>query len=265
MLIDTHCHIHDPVAFPDPEATLDAALAVGVDHVIVAGTHPEDWHRAVRFAEKHDNVHAIAGWHPTSSLPYAGDLAELRDVLCHPKVLAMGEIGLDFHWDNVPPDQQRRALVDQLDLAQELNMPVVFHARKAYAELLDILEERPRLPYLFHFFAGNIEEAKRAIALDSYFGIDGPITYKNSEDLRSVVKQLPLNRIVLETDSPYLAPVPMRGKPNQPAFTRYVAEFLVGVLDLPESEIASITTQNAVRFFSHSKAFRPVKLGPAGE
>jgi TatD DNase family protein len=166
--------------------------------------------------------------------------------------VALGEIGLDYHWDYATPDQQRIALLDQLELARKLAKPVVFHCRDAYPDLLTILEEQPTHRYLFHCFAGNQEDARRALALGAMFGVDGPITYKKADALREVIAMIPRDRLVLETDSPYMAPTPHRGKPNRPAFVPFVNEGLAATLGISQEECASLTTANAKRFFGLS-------------
>ena len=250
MLIDTHCHLNSVEAYPDPEAELAFARENGVARLVVVGTHPPDWPRAVEMAERFDDIYAIVGWHPNYTADYdPASLPELRTWLGHPKVKGLGEIGLDYHWDYAPRDRQFRALHDQLSLAEELSLPVIFHAREAYSDLLTVLEARPRLPYLFHCFAGDLNEAARATALDAYFGVDGPITYKKSDDLRRVMAAVPRDRVVLETDAPYMAPTPFRGKPNRPAFVRYVAEGLAQCWETSTEETIRQTGENARRFF----------------
>lgn len=250
MLIDTHCHLNDAKAFPNPSETIEAAVGAGVERMIVIGTHPEDWVRAIALAQDRPEVFAVVGWHPNYTADYdVASLEELEALLSHPKVLALGEIGLDYHWDYAPRDIQHQALRDQLDLAERTGKPVVFHAREAYSDLLDVLEGRPILPYLFHCFAGNAEEAARGVALGAYFGVDGPVTYPKAEGLREVIRTIPVDRLVVETDSPYMSPAPYRGKPNQPAFVAHVAAGLAKTLGLEEAAVAEITTANAVRFF----------------
>ena len=249
-MIDTHCHLNDVKAFPDPRAEIDAAVAAGVDRMIVVGTHPPDWATALALAEAHPEVFAIVGWHPNYTADYdPATLADLERLLAHPRVLALGEIGLDYHWDYSPHEIQRRALLDQLDLAASLNVPVVFHAREAYADLLDVLESRPPHPYLFHCWAGNADEAARAVALDAYFGVDGPVSYKKADDLRAVLRKIPIDRLVVETDAPYMTPVPHRGKPNRPAYVALVNEALANARAITPDACAKATTANAERFF----------------
>jgi len=249
-LIDTHCHLNDEKAFPDPAAEITFAVANGVKRMIVVGTHPEDWPKALELAQRFPQIHAIVGWHPNYTAPYdPASLPWLEQLLANPKVVALGEIGLDYHWDYAPRDIQHRALRDQLLLAKRVGKPVVFHAREAYADLLDVLEESEPHPYLFHCFAGNAEEARRGVALGAYFGVDGPVTYKNAEPLRAVLATIPSDRLVVETDAPYMTPVPFRGKPNRPAFVRYVNDSLSTTLALTTDECAALTTANAERFF----------------
>ena len=163
-------------------------------------------------------MYAVVGWHPT----YVQNLTdtsmqEIEVLLEHPKVVAVGEIGLDFHWDYSTPEQQDPALEAQLEMAVRAEKPVVFHCRDAYPQLLDILEQRPVRPYLLHCFGGTLADANRAMALGAIFGVDGPITYKNANSLREIVAEIPLDRWVVETDSPYMPPTPHRGQPNTPS------------------------------------------------
>ncbi len=250
MFIDTHCHLNDPKAFPDPGLAIARAKEAGVERMVVVGVNPEDWSRAVSLADRFEEVWAIVGWHPNYTIDYRSSLlADLQHLLAHPRVLALGEIGLDYHWDYSPRPLQFEALHEQLDLAAELQKPVVFHAREAYSDLLDVLEKRPPHSYLFHCFAGDARDVERAVGLDAYFGVDGPITYKKSDELRAVFATLPKDRIVIETDSPYMSPVPYRGKPNEPAYVKLVNQALSETLGISFDECAALTTDNAKRFF----------------
>jgi TatD DNase family protein len=250
MLIDTHCHLNDAEAFPDPALSVDEALAADVNRMFVVGVDAEDSRLAIELAERFDGVYAIVGWHPNYTSNYSAEgLAEIKSMLSHPKVVALGEIGLDFHWQYATLEQQERALFDQLDLAEEMEMPVVFHCREAYSRLLDLLDNRPRLPFLFHCFSGDGDDAQRAVQLDCYFGVDGPVTYKKSSLLRETIRTLPPDRIVVETDSPYLSPEPFRGKANKPANVALVNAALASVLGITPEECAALTTGNAERFF----------------
>jgi TatD DNase family protein len=250
MLIDTHCHIHNLENYPDPDAEVLAAKEAGVERIVVVGCEPNDWTQAIAFAEKYEHVFAICGWHPNYTANYDPiDMPLLVKALKHPKVLALGEIGLDYHWDYAPTSVQHKALRDQLKLAEEMNKPVVFHAREAYSDLLDVLEKLPRRPYLFHCFAGTKEDARRALRLGAFFGCDGPITYKKADELREVFKFIPPHKIVLETDAPYMAPVPHRGKANRSAYIPILNKALAELHDMTQEEMAAQTTQNAIDFF----------------
>ncbi len=249
-LIDTHCHLNAADAFPDPDRTLDEARAAGVQGFLIVGVDVPGSHRAIEIAERHDDVWAIVGHHPNYAHEYKPEmLAEYRDLLAHPKSKALGEIGLDYHWDFATREEQMDCLLPQLDLAAELGVPVVFHAREAYSDLLTILEGRAKHPYLFHCFAGNAEEARRAMALNAYFGVDGPITYKKSDELREVIGMVPKSRVVVETDSPYMSPVPHRGKPNSPAYIPLILQSVADDWGRTLEEAEAITDANAREFF----------------
>jgi TatD DNase family protein len=249
-LFDTHCHLNLEENFADPEPFFENAYKAGVKRMALVALDIMGSRRAVELAETHEGVYAIVGRHPNYAADYdPQELGELRQLLGHPKVVGLGEIGLDFHWEYATLEQQERCLFDQLDLALELQVPVVFHCREAYPELLTVLEKRPRLSYDFHCFSGDTEDAARAMALDCYFGFDGPLTYKKSSELRELVKTLPKNRVLLETDSPYMSPEPVRGKPNEPANVIYINKALSQTWGVSEEESAAVTTENAIRFF----------------
>lgn len=250
MLIDTHCHLNLGDHFPDPAATLAEAAAVGVDRVIVVGIDRPSNERALELADRFPGVYAVVGYHPNSAAEYtSADLMVLEAMLRHPKAVALGEIGLDYHWDFATPVQQQVCLNEQLDLAAALDVPVVFHCRKAYPELLGTLEARPVRPYLLHCFSGTVEDGERALALGAVLGFDGPITYKNAKETREVARRCPPDRLVVETDCPYLPPEPHRGKPNRPAWVAIVNAALASVRGLTPEACASLTTANAERFF----------------
>lgn len=247
-LIDTHCHLNLEEHFADPSATIAEAHAVGVGRLIVVGIDLATSRRAIALAEQHPSLYATIGIHPNSSADKF-DMSEIEALVSHPKVVAIGEIGLDYHWDYATKEQQFASLHAQLDLADRLDKPVVFHCREAYDDLLTILEARRRGPWLLHCFSGSQSDADRAIRLGCTFGVDGPITYPKAGDLRQIVGGLSHDRLVVETDSPYLTPVPFRGKPNRPSNVVFVNRGLADCLGLTEAACSELTTRNAERFF----------------
>lgn len=251
MLIDTHCHLNDEEHFPDPDSAIRQAREAGVERVILIGVDLPSARRAVEIAERNEGAYAAVGFHPNYTAEYeTGDLKDLEPLLAHPKSVGFGEIGLDFYRETSPAEKQRQALRDQLDLADTLGKPVIFHCRHAYEDLLQTLEARPvRSRYLFHCFAGTIDDARRALALGAYFGVDGPVTYNTAKELRETLRALPLERLVLETDSPYLPPVPYRGKPNHPAYLRFINDALANTMGVPPEVCEGTTTLTARSLF----------------
>lgn len=250
-LVDTHCHLYDVRAFPDTARTVAEAEEAGVDRLIVIGIDAETSRHALGLADKFPGVYAAVGWHPNYAAKFE-DIAEIRDLAGHPKAVAIGEIGMDFYWDHATPEEQRSCLRAHLDLAYETGKPIVYHCRDAYDDLLSLLELEPRHGSVFHCFAGDDLHLERCLALGCMFGVDGPITYPKNEDLRQQFARIPADRILVETDSPYLTPVPHRGKKNHPANVAYVNEALATVRQKSAFDMAAITTENAVRFFGLS-------------
>ncbi|MBN9502116.1 MAG: hypothetical protein BGO01_10810 [Armatimonadetes bacterium 55-13] len=252
MLIDTHCHLNFREPFPDTDAEIAFAKESGVEQLIVVGCDLESSRRAIELAEQHKEIFAVVGIHPNYSADYKTEwISEIEAMLRHSKVVALGEIGLDYHWDYATREQQYDVLKDQLALGDALNVPLVFHCREANSDLLDILEAGPERKgrVLLHCFSGNQDEARRAEALDMYFGVDGPLTYKSAQQTREIFQALRRDRVVIETDSPYLTPVPHRGKPNRPGYVTFVNNMLASLWKISADECASITTENARRFF----------------
>jgi len=252
QLVDTHCHLNDRQAFPIPGAAVDEALQAGVERLIVVGIDTESSQFAVQLAEEFEPVYAVVGWHPNHAAQYtSAELQPIRELLTHPKVVALGEIGLDYYRDHATKDEQYRCLNDQLELAEDTDTPVVFHCRDAYPDLLDVLDKRGANKFLFHCFAGSREDANRGVALGAWFGVDGPVTYKSADDLRETLRNLPKEKIVVETDAPWMSPVPYRGQRNRPAWVKYVNTALAETLGISEAECAELTTNNAQAFFGN--------------
>jgi TatD DNase family protein len=279
MLIDTHAHLDFPEFAGDVEAVLDRAKEAGVAKVIAIGTTLQSSRRAIQFAEKYAEVYAVVGIHPTSASEEHEDfLSELQQLANHPKVVAIGETGLDYHRlpgsirrqeisetafgasstetieadlrDEAEISSQSIAFEQQLELAASIRKNVVIHQRDAWAETLKILRRYSgRIHGVFHCFNGSLEQAQEAIELGHYISFTGIVTFKNAADLRETVASLPIDRIMVETDAPYLAPVPHRGKRCEPAFVREIATAIAKLRNLTLESFSAQTTKNAERFF----------------
>lgn len=249
-LFDTHCHLNLKEHFPTPDEEIRSAREAGVERFCVVGIDVESSRQAVELAGRHEGTYAIVGWHPSGAHQFSlSAIDELERLAIGPNCVAVGEIGLDFHWKTATFDEQRSCLEAQLDLARRIGKPVVFHCREAYPELLDVLESRDPWPYLFHCFSGSADDLERALRLGAKLGVDGPVTYPKAENLRELIANSPREAWVLETDSPYLSPVPYRGKPNRPAYLRFVADEVARVWRVDVEEVAEQTTRTACEFF----------------
>ncbi len=252
MLFNTHSHVDTARQFDaDRDEVMARAREMGVSQLMVIGFERALIPITLAFAERHDGVWAAVGIHPTSALEWGPEAeAEIRAAARHPRVKAVGEVGLDYYWkDRAPFPVQQDVFRQQIRLARELGLPLVIHNRDAHADVLRILEEEraDEVGGIMHCFSGDWPMAERCLELNFYIGIGGTVTYKNNPTLREVARRLPLDRIVLETDDPYLAPVPHRGKRNEPGYVRIVAEFLAELRETTLEAIAEATTANARR------------------
>jgi TatD DNase family protein len=251
-LLDSHAHLELEPLVRDPAGVMERATAAGVIAVITVGIDLLDAEAALEIAETFDNVFAAVGFHPHN----AKDVNELfiyemERVAGHPKVVAYGEIGLDFFRNLSPQSVQRSVFLEQLHLAKAIHKPVVIHLRDAYGEGLDMIEKVAPFPAggVVHCFSGEESDAARVVDLGFHISIPGTVTYRNNDKLRSIVKDLPSDRILLETDCPFLSPEPLRGKTNEPAYIVHTAREVARVRGVSPEEIADITTRNAVRLF----------------
>lgn len=251
-LFDSHCHLNDRKLAVEIDAVLERAAAAGVMHMAVIGCNLRDSVYAVHLAEKYPQLVAAVGYHPSDSKELdEAVFAELAELAEAPRVRAIGEIGLDYFWDETPRDVQRRWFVRQIDLAKQLHKPIIIHDREAHGDLFNIVREENagQNDGIMHCFSGSWELAKEALRRNFYISIAGPVTYKNAKALPEVVKNCPLDRLLIETDSPYLSPEPKRGKTNEPANVFYVAEKIAALRGISVEEVAEATTANACRFF----------------
>ena len=254
-LVDSHCHLDDAQFQEDREAVLQRAREAGVKYILSIGTGdgPPDLEVAVRVAEQYPFVYATVGVHPNDAPKAdANTLPHLERLLGHHKVKAIGEIGLDYHW-GVSKEAQMPVFVRQLEIAAAARMPVVIHTRDAWDDTLDVLRRHwagNGLPCVMHCFTGTAEQARECLDLGFSLAFGGVSTFPKAAEIREAARITPVDRLLLETDAPYLAPVPYRGKRNEPAFVAHTAKVIAEVRGVPAGEIAAMTTRNFERIFS---------------
>ena len=251
MLFDTHAHYDDESFDADRDAVLTALPEQGVGLILNPGCDVESSRKAVRYATAYPHVYAAVGIHPENCGGCtAGDLDAIRALAQLPKTVAIGEIGLDYYWaENPPRDFQQQVLRQQLALARELALPVIIHDREAHADTLAIVREFPGVTGVFHCFSGSPEMARALLKMGWYLGFDGPVTYKNARRAPEVAAVTPLDRMLIETDSPYMTPVPYRGRRNDSGYVHLVAEKLAEWKGVTPEEMACVTTENGKRLF----------------
>jgi TatD DNase family protein len=254
MLVDSHCHLDFPDFQQDLDALLERAAAAGVGLMVSIGTKISEFGKILALAERYENVYCTVGIHPHEAGREAKtDAARLISLANHPKVIGFGETGLDYFYDHSPRDQQRAAFRCHIQAARESGLPVIVHTRDADEDTASILqEEAAKGPFtgLIHCFSSGQQLAEIAIDLGLYVSLSGIITFNKSEALRDTVRTLPLERLMVETDAPFLAPVPKRGKRNEPAFVVHTAAKLAGLMGIEADVMARITTDNFFRLFT---------------
>jgi TatD DNase family protein len=256
VIIDSHAHLDDPRFAADLEEVLARAQQAGVGHIVTIGTGLESSRKVIDLARRHpDLVSATVGIHPHDArLADEPALTELERLAREPGVAAVGEIGLDYHYDHSPREAQRAAFEAQIQLALRVGLPVVVHCRKAYSDALPILEKRCNdgLRGVAHCFSGTWADAERLLGMGFFISIAGPVTFPNASALRGVAQRISLDRLLVETDCPYLAPQACRGRRNEPAYVAHVADALAQLRRVEPGEIGRKTAENAVRLFSLS-------------
>lgn len=249
MFIDTHCHLEDENFSADRAEVIERAKLSGVERIINFGSTLKSSEAVVALAKNFSELYAGVGIHPEEIDDFdANTCARLAELAAVKKVVAIGEIGLDYHWEKDPSRRlnQQKIFVAQLDLARQLNLPVCVHDRDAHADTLKILQTEARgLRGVLHCYSGSLETAREVFKLDWFIGVDGPLTFKNSAKLPEIVKAAPRDRILIETDAPYLAPVPHRGKRNEPAYVVEVAKKLAELRNETLDEVGAYTSANA--------------------
>jgi TatD DNase family protein len=268
MLVDSHCHLDFPDFASELNAVMARASAAGVGAMLTISTHVRRFERLAAITGRFPNVCCSIGTHPH----YASEerdirLEELLEIAALPKVVAIGEAGLDYHYDTSHIDDQERGLRLHIAAARETGLPLVIHSREADERMASLLEEemaKGAFKAVLHCFTGGADLARRGLALGLYISFSGVITFKNSESLRAIAAEMPLDRVLVETDAPYLAPVPMRGKRNEPSYVRHTARMLAEVRGLSEAEIAKATTANFFRLFAKADGILPRPAETAG-
>lgn len=252
MLFDTHAHLNVEAFDEDREEVIQRARAQGVSRIVNIGFNRETIPSSMALAEKYDFIYSAVGWHPQDAIDMKeGDLEWIESLCAHPKVVAIGEIGLDYYWDTSPKDVQQRVFREQIRLARRLKLPIIIHNRDAHQDVVTILKEEKAAEVggIMHCFSGSWEIAKACLDMNFYISFGGPVTFKNARQPKEVLAKVPLDRLLIETDCPYLTPHPYRGKRNESSYVRYVAEVAAEIKGMTCEELSKITSENAVSLF----------------
>lgn len=257
-LIDTHAHIDMSVGVNEETGEVTSLLDIlkemnehGVKKAVIPAVEIATQDKVTELANSDENIFGMVGLFPSEAKTYTPEFEEKMETLAknNKKIVAVGEVGLDYYWDKSFADVQKEVFIKQIKMAERLNLPLVVHDREAHKDCFDILKENKAENVLFHCFSGSVEFMKECVREGWYIALGGVVTFKNAVKMKDVAREVPLDKLVLETDSPYLTPVPFRGKPNKPAYVRYVAEEIAKIREMPYVELADITTTNAERFF----------------
>ncbi|AOH52787.1 hydrolase TatD [Peribacillus muralis] len=252
MLFDTHVHVNAEQFNEDLEEVIERAKEAGVNNMVVVGFDRPTIKRAMELVETYDFMYAAVGWHPVDAIDMTeDDLQWIEELSNHPKVVAIGEMGLDYHWDKSPKDIQKEVFRKQIRLAKKVGLPIIIHNREATADIVNILkeEEASSVGGIMHCFSGSAETALECVDMNFYISLGGPVTFKNAKKPKEVAAAVPLDRLLIETDCPYLAPHPFRGKRNEPSYVKLVAEQIAEIKQLSIEEVSKTTTENAKKLF----------------
>ena len=252
MLFDTHAHLNAEQYNEDLEQVIERAKSEKVEKIVVVGFDRPTITRAMELIEAYDFMYAAIGWHPVDAIDMTDeDLAWIKELSQHEKVVAIGEMGLDYYWDKSPKDVQKEVFRRQIALAKEVNLPIIIHNRDATEDVVTILKEEgaAEVGGIMHCFTGSLEIAKACMEMNFYISFGGPVTFKNAKKPKEVVKYIPSDRLLIETDCPYLTPAPFRGKRNEPSYVKYIAEQIAELREISFEELAALTTENAKKVF----------------
>ncbi|MTH55265.1 YchF/TatD family DNA exonuclease [Bacillus mangrovi] len=255
MLFDTHAHLNAVQYEEDLEEVIARARQEGVEKIVVVGFDTDTINRAMELVEQYDFMYAAVGWHPVDAIDMTDEhLDWIKELASHPKVVAIGEMGLDYHWDKSPKEVQKEVFRKQIALAKEVKLPIIIHNRDATADVVEILKEEgaEEVGGIMHCFTGSAETAMECIDMNFYISFGGPVTFKNAKKPKEVAAEIPLDRLLIETDCPYLTPHPFRGKRNEPGYVKFVAEQIAELRGMTYEEIADITMENAKKCFGIS-------------
>ena len=252
MLFDTHAHLNADQYNEDLTEVIERALAEGVSRIVVVGFDRPTIEKAMELAEQYEFIYASVGWHPVDAIDMKDeDLLWIEELASHPKVVALGEMGLDYYWDKSPKDIQQQVFRKQIQLAKKVKLPIIIHNRDATADIVEILKEEgaSEVGGIMHCFSGSPETARECIAMNFYISLGGPVTFKNARKPKEVAEAIPLDKLLIETDCPYLAPHPYRGKRNEPSYVKLVAEQIAEIKQISLEDVAKATTENAKKIF----------------
>lgn len=252
MYFDTHAHLDDVKFSQDQDQVIERAKAAGVEYILNVGYNPASASRTVELTKKYDFIYGAVGMHPHDAKDLDGEgFRELKRLAGEPKIVAIGEIGLDYYWNHSPHDVQQRVFRRMIDFAREVKKPIIIHDRDAHEDIFRIIKEEAAYEVggIFHCYSGSLPLAKEAVKMGFYISIAGPVTFHNAKKTVEVVREIPLERLLIETDCPYLAPVPYRGKRNEPAYVVKVAETIAQIKGISLEEAAKTTLENGKKAF----------------
>ncbi len=252
MLFDTHMHLNARQFIEDREEAVERAFEAGVKYMVVVGFDRETIPLALEMAEQYETIYAAVGWHPVDAIDMTPeDLIWLEEMAKHPKVVALGEMGLDYHWDKSPKDVQKDVFRKQIALAKKLDLPIIIHNREATADIIEIMQEEnaAEVGGIMHCYNDSVDYIQACLDMNFYISLGGPVTFKNAQMPKDVAIEVPLDRLLIETDAPFLAPHPKRGKRNEPAYVTLVAEKIAELREIPYEAVCDATTAIAFRLF----------------
>lgn len=252
MLIDTHVHLNADQYDEDLQEVIDRALEEGIDRMFVVGFDTNTIERTMKLIDQYDFIYGIIGWHPVDAIDCTEErLQWIEELSKHPKIIGIGEMGLDYHWDKSPKDIQKEVFRKQIALAKRVQLPIIIHNREATQDCVDILKEEnaSEVGGIMHSFSGSNEIADEILKMNFYISLGGPVTFKNAKQPKEVAQHVPLDRLLVETDAPYLSPHPYRGKRNEPARVKLVAKQIAELRGISYEEVCKATTENAERLF----------------